>query len=407
MEDPEHRHPCWENYANEGIGVGTKMKTDFNPGHAPLLRNQAVIASYRDQEVAAYQGNPLIEALPAILSEGEAMDALGCYPPHREEDRQAPAHIRLHMIQTALNFFAPLPVHVDLEQRFSRLLRGGYVARNPVRPGYWSQTSSRVESISSSNPLPLHAVTSDPGGMTVVGMSGVGKTTGFDRTLGLYPQVIHHNHYRGQNLTFSQIAWLKLACPFDGSIKGLCINFFQAVDDLLGTNYYASYTRSRGTVDEMLPHMARVASLHCLGVLIIDEIQHLNQASSGGSERMLNFFVQLINTIGLPVILIGTYGAMPVLTREFRQIRRGCGQGDLVWDRMKNDDVWEHFVETLWHYQYTRNKTSLTRELRDTLRIETHSRTWPRWKVRMCALRQCVRTVERRPTDRRQCGGLR
>jgi len=113
--------------------------------------------------------------------------------------------------------------------------------------------------------------------------------------------------------------------------------------------------------------MARVASLHCLGVLIIDEIQHLNQARSGGSERMLNFFVQLINTIGLPVILIGTYGAMEVLSREFRQIRRGCGQGDLVWDRMKNDDEWAHFVDTLWHYQYTRNNTPLTRELRDAL----------------------------------------
>jgi hypothetical protein len=177
------------------------MKTDFDPGHAPLLRNQAVLASYRDQEVAAYHGNPLIEALPAILSEGEAMGGLGCYPPHRDEDRQAPPHIRFHIIQTALNFFAPLPIHIDLEERFSRLLRGGYVARNPVRPGYWSQTISRVESVSPSNPLPLHAVSSDATGMTVVGMSGVGKTTGVDRIVGLYPQVIHHNHYRGQNLT--------------------------------------------------------------------------------------------------------------------------------------------------------------------------------------------------------------
>ncbi len=343
------------------------MKNESNPGYSPLLRDHAVIASYREQEVAAYRGNPLIEALPAILSEHEAMVALSCYPPHREDDRQAPAHIRYHMVQSALRFFAPLPVHINLEQRISRLLRGGYEARNPMHPGYWSEAISRVGSISSSNPLPLHAVTRDPSGMTIIGMSGVGKTTGVDRSLVLCPQVIHHNHYGGRNFTMSQIVWLKLACPFDGSIKGLCINFFQAVDDILGTNYYASYTHSRGTVDEMLPRMARVASLHCLGVLIIDEIQHLSQARSGGSERMLNFFVQLINTIGLPVILIGTYGAMEVLSREFRQIRRGCGQGDLVWERMKNDDVWAIFVETLWHYQYTRTITPLTRELRNTL----------------------------------------
>jgi len=85
---------------------------------------------------------------------------------------------------------------------------------------------------------------------------------------------------------------------------------------------------------------------------------------------MLNFFVQLINTIGLPVLLIGTFAAMPILTGEFRQIRRSCGQGDLIWEGMKNDDVWEHFLESLWRYQYTRKFVPLSPELRDTLFYE-------------------------------------
>ena len=55
--------------------------------------------------------------------------------------------------------------------------------------------------------------------------------------------------------------------------------------------------------------MCRVGWIHCLGLLVIDEIQHLNQAKSGGAEKMLNFFLQLMNTLGLPVVLIGTYGA--------------------------------------------------------------------------------------------------
>ena len=116
-----------------------------------------------------------------------------------------------------------------------------------------------------------------------------------------------------------QIVWLKLDCPFDGSIKGLCFNFFQAVDDILGTDYSRIYTGNRRTVDELIPLIARVASLHCIGVLVIDEIQHLSQAKSGGSSKMLNFFVQLVNTIGVPVVLVGTYKAMPILSGEFRQ----------------------------------------------------------------------------------------
>ncbi len=102
-------------------------------------------------------------------------------------------------------------------------------------------------------------------------------------------------------------------------------------------------------------------------MLVIDEIQQLQQARSGGKRLMLNFFCQLMNTIGLPVVLVGTYEAQAVLNDEFRQIRRNCGNGDLVWDRMQNDAVWQHFVECLWPYQYTQKVTPYTAELREAL----------------------------------------
>jgi hypothetical protein len=92
---------------------------------------------------------------------------------------------------------------------------------------------------------------------------------------------------------------------------------------------------------------------------VIDEIQRLSQAKSGGAERMLNFFVQLVNTIGVPVVLIGTYKALALFSGEFSQMRRGTGQGDLIWDRMGRDEQWQLFVESLWHFQYTRKQRSL------------------------------------------------
>ena len=30
---------------------------------------------------------------------------------------------------------------------------------------------------------------------------------------------------------------MKLDCPFDGSLKGLCMSFFSELDRLLGSNY--------------------------------------------------------------------------------------------------------------------------------------------------------------------------
>ena len=70
--------------------------------------------------------------------------------------------------------------------------------------------------------------------------------------------------------------------------------------------------------------------------------------SSGSWQVDVAFFLQLMNTLGVPVILIGTYAAMEILSRELCQIRRSCGQGDLIWDRMANDDVWRLFTESLW-----------------------------------------------------------
>ncbi len=63
-------------------------------------------------------------------------------------------------------------------------------------------------------------------------------------------------------------------------------------------------------------------------MLIIDEIQSLSLAKSGGgAEKMLNFFMTLINTIGVPVVLIGTNKAMSVLHLNFDK------QGGGEWSR--------------------------------------------------------------------------
>ena len=121
----------------------------------------------------------------------------------------------------------------------------------------------------------------------------------------------------------------------------------------------------------MMQKMSVLAHTHGLGLLIIDEIQHLSLAKSGGSDKMLNFFVTLVNTIGVPVILIGTPKAQPILQGEFRQARRGSGQGDLIWNHMKNDESWEIMLQAMWKYQWIKHKCSLTEELKNTIYEET------------------------------------
>lgn len=107
----------------------------------------------------------------------------------------------------------------------------------------------------------------------------------------------------------------------------------------------------------MLPYIAMVAANHHLGMLIIDEIQRLSLLKSGGEKKMLNFFVQLVNTIGIPVSLIGTFKALELFSGNFSQMRRGSGQGDLIWDRMSFNEEWELFVQSMWRFEITRRPT--------------------------------------------------
>lgn len=362
-----------------------------------VFKGQKIQAAYHE-EISIYRGNPLIEALPVILTEDEVIDKLQFYPEYNEKERLLPDHIRLHLIQNVLQLFTPLPIHIDLEQRFSRLIRAGYIARNPVHLGFWKDMDSRVECLRTGKSV-APRLRSTATGFTILGISGVGKSTAFEQILSLYPQVIYHSHYHDRNSTTTQLVWLKLECPFDASVKGLCLNFFQAVDDILGTSYYSSYAaRGRRTINELMPDVARVASNVHLGVLVIDEIQVLSKLRSGGHEKMLDFFVQLINMIGLPVVLVGTYKAWSVLSSEFRQIRRGTGQGDLVWERMQEDSDWQLFVESLWRYQYVQFPTELTTELSHTLYYESQGITDLAVKLFMLAQTRAITTGKEKMT---------
>ena len=329
-------------------------------------------ARYLEQVIPEYQGNPMIEALPEIWAGDTVEEMLSEEAPHHDRERMLDARYRMHCIQRLFHYFQPLEQHIDIEQRISRCIRQGYLNRNPCTKQYARILADGYEALSGrSGYSSIRGFRPNASGFTIIGMSGVGKSTAVEKILSLYPQCICHDSYQGQPLVLTQIVWLKLDCPHDGSIKGLCFQFYEAIDRAMGTDYFPKYTKSRYTVDVLMVLMTQLVNLYQIGILVIDEIQHLSLAKGGGSEKMLNFFVTLVNTIGIPVVMIGTTKAMSILQSEFRQARRGSGQGDLLWDRMHNDLSWEIFVASMWKHQWTRNKIPLTGEMKNTLYEES------------------------------------
>jgi len=337
---------------------------DFQ-NQAHLANSRTIVkAKYSEAEIPKFAGNPNIEALPLINTRQQALDGMQRRPNYNNEVRLLPAHLRTHLVMDVLHFFQPLSIHTKLEGMVSRMIRDGYLHRNPLNPSHSSDLQVRLKHFKKFSTFGEQFAPSGCG-FTICGMSGVGKTTSLIRVLNLYPQIIIHTSYKRKKFTRAQIAWLLLECPKDGSTKGLCTKFFKTIDYVMGgtTDYSNTYGKDTRSTNDLMESMANVAATHQLGVLVIDEIQYLNVAKSGGAEEMLNFFVNLVNTIGLPVVIVGTYDAVPLLTSTFRQARRGSGQGDLVWDRMPFDDEWRLYAEALWEFQYTQIKCPLTEPL--------------------------------------------
>lgn len=341
------------------------------------LRTQQEDALYTPAVRALYRGNPWIEALPDSLTDQELFRALQGKIPYDEDERALDHYQREACIQSLTHVFVPLGATGEIARKIDAAIREGYVSRNPLVSG-WNREMGRLQECVRDRDADfshLSGGNANACGFCLVGDSGMGKTSAVNHTLALYPQVLFHSSYNGAAFPCAQIVWMRLECPQDASVKGLCSEFFMEFDRITGENTFQKFAASgRATTDQMIPQMAMLAQRHGLGLLVIDEIQNLSAAKSGGAQRMLNFIVQLVNKIGLPVLLVGTPPAIGLLSADLMTIRRSTGQQGMTCLHPLERDTydWKGFTKGIWKYQWTAEKTPLSTELTDELHALSH-----------------------------------
>lgn len=334
-----------------------------------------VNAIYR-KSFGAYKGNPFIEALPAVLEPEQVSKKLKGFVDCYDSDKQASSSVRGHLISQLMNqFFQPINRHIDLEKKLSIMIREGYIGRNPNDGSLSTHLQNGYERLMSGvdDAIRFPSVTSTARSLAFIGCSGSGKTTTLNKILSTYPQVVYHSGFN-----FTQIVYLRIDCPHDGSLKSLCLHFFRAIDQALASNYEKKYALKRHGIETLLNLMRQISNHHAIGLLVIDEIQHLSVNKSGGAEKMLNFFVTLVNTVGLPVVMVGTPKARFIFEGDLRSARRGAGFGSIFWEQMKQDrnielsdgrlikSEWNRFTDSLWKLQWLRKADiTLTDEIRE------------------------------------------
>lgn len=318
-------------------------------------------AIYRSVPIEEFDGNKLIECLPPILSEEEFVRAMTSFPTFSPEERLLPTHYRIHLIKRLETLLIPTREMVKAHNTLDVELRRGYVARDPRAPA----ARRAMYGLPEGGKIELDA---PPDCLLVTGLSGSGKSTLLRAILNIYPQVIVHHGLTPGIKTQSQVVWLKVDCPHDAGLRGLCFEIFEALDKLLGTNYLREWSSSRSSVDELLKNIAQIIYNLNVGVLVLDELQHLRVAKAGGREKMLNFLLNLINCVGVPMIFGGTYALEGIVEDQLRDARRATGTGTVTVPRLtRSDPMWSIFVRTLWKYQWVATPLPLTPDIEDAL----------------------------------------
>lgn len=321
-----------------------------------------VTAQYTKQRIPQFRDNPLIEALPPTMSEENLLGALTLQPEFTPEQRQWSTSERMVMLESLQNFMVPMQNHVELCCALDAMLRAGYVGRAPRTPAQAQIFQSIYEKQVKGQNFSQTADSRTPQISTsLIGLSGMGKTTTVNRWCAHLPKVIFHPEHN-----LYQIPYLHVEMPSDGSsIKGLAHGILQKIDELLpGSEYYNQYAlKGRAGADTLMRSVARVMNLHLVGLLICDEVQNLANAKKGG-QTVMTELVSACNDLKVPILFIGTNKAAKVLSIDFRQSRRASGHGISNWENLEPGTAgepteWDAFLDILWQYQWVRNPVPL------------------------------------------------
>ena len=185
---------------------------------------------------------------------------------------------------------------------------------------------------------------------TIIGTSGIGKSSAITRSI----QLLTKEEIIEIKRPYSKIIPCVLVqTPFDSSVKGLLYEILRVVDEKLGSKYYANSLRARSTTDMLIGAVSQVALNH-IGLLVVDEIQHIVNHKNG--KTLIGCLTQLINNSGISIAMIGTPESSAFFTQSMQLARRSLG---LHYEALEYGDEFQRVCETLYRYQYVQHPTTL------------------------------------------------
>jgi hypothetical protein len=304
-----------------------------------------------------HAANPFIAPLGPIRNYWANLDLFDRRPTFSEAERALPPHLRRYCILRLFEFNVSLDRQAQLAERIGMVIRKGYEGRDPAKGMHHAailDSADRLEAgtVASSS---KRRVESTAVGFALLGHPGMGKS----RSVSIVLDAFQRTLVPALPYSVVQVPHLMVQCQSMPTRKGMCIAILIELGNRVGIDYVKLLDAERKTADTLVLHVQNKLIVHAVGVLVIDEIQNMDQ-SREGSAVVMNFLVMLVNTAGIPVLLVGTMGATNVVQRDFRGARRAAGLGSLIWERLPPGEEWDAFFAALMGYQWTRERTEPT-----------------------------------------------
>lgn len=213
-----------------------------------------------------YDAMRLIEKLPEMLSGQELLQTMQILPPYdREICTGGTPTQRLMQLNDVYAIYIPSQMSMEIYSKlYLSILRSLQKKGTKLAVQQLNRNASQMqEAARSRGEQQYSGIMGGADCFTIIGMSGIGKSTAIARAL----QLIGAERVIQLEKPYTKIIpCLTVQCPFDSSVKGLMLEILKTVDEKLDTTYYKTALRARATTDMLIGSVSQVCLNH-IGLL--------------------------------------------------------------------------------------------------------------------------------------------
>ena len=287
----------------------------------------------------------LVRKLPPMLSGSELEQALTILPEYDPGIINENAAVRLIALSDMYKVFVPTQMSKEIYTKmYLSLLRSLQKKESKLAVRQYSENHKGIRQQEYSG------IIGGSDSFTIIGASGIGKSSSITRAVQL---LTTEEIIEIKNPYSKIIPCVIVQTPFDSSVKGLLLEILRVVDEKLGSKYYSNALRTKSTIDMLIGAVSSVALNH-IGLLVVDEIQHVVNHKNG--KTLIGCLTQLINNSGISIAMVGTPESAAFFTQAMQLARRALG---LQYNAMPYGEEFYFLCASLYRYQYVKNAAPL------------------------------------------------